>query len=195
MYAGHHGNEYPPFKLCLVQAAMIHGAPPMVATAGLGVVLQYRWTIGLSKVPGWLLVVFIVTPPYLVFIAFAVTTAVAGLRHRDTVKSETRLYCSIAIGAGPFEDLGVPIFCTILLVAIVALEVAMIIQYWYSWLRIKHAFPLAIRKPSLSPWLRVGRIVLSALGVGVHVVLLSNAPRRATKLFNYELPQSLWSRR
>ncbi|GJE85818.1 hypothetical protein PsYK624_018970 [Phanerochaete sordida] len=173
MYTGKHGDEYPPFGLCLAQAAMVHGAPPMAAVAGLGVVLQaystfqlpwqHRQTVRLSKVPRWLLLLLTVAPPYLVFAGFAAATAVAGLRRREVVKAETRLYCSLERGTGQLEDFSGPIFCTVLLAIIVALEVAMIIQYWHGWLRVKQVFPLANRKPSLSPWLRVSLFTLYSL--------------------------------
>lgn len=173
MYTGYHGEEHPPFKLCLTQAAMIHGAPPMAAVAGIGIVLQaystfqfpwqHRRTAWLSKMPRCILLLFIMTPPYFTFGSFAIAAAVAGLQRPEVVKPQTRLYCSLEQGTGALEDFVGPVFCTILVAIIVMLEVAMILQYWYGWFRVKHVFPLASRKPSLSPWLRVSFFTLYSI--------------------------------
>jgi hypothetical protein len=42
IYAGSERRKHPPFALCVTQAAMIHGAPPMSITAGLLLVIHVR---------------------------------------------------------------------------------------------------------------------------------------------------------
>ncbi|KAI0803333.1 hypothetical protein BC629DRAFT_120101 [Irpex lacteus] len=89
-YGGYHDHRKPPFELCFVQAAMIHGSPPMAAVAGFGVVVQAytayqlpwqnwnpKWV---SRLPGWLVTVAIVLPPYLAFMAFATASAIVSLQ-------------------------------------------------------------------------------------------------------------------
>ncbi|KIP05344.1 hypothetical protein PHLGIDRAFT_155474 [Phlebiopsis gigantea 11061_1 CR5-6] len=154
----------PSFTLCLAQSAMIHGAPPMAVVAGLGVVLQVystfqlpwqcRCLAPLSRLPRWILVLLIVTPPYLVFAVFATSAAFTGLKDPPSLSFENRLYCSIKPKASPFNQFAVPVFCTVILGTIIAVETTMIVQYCRRWLHVKHAFPLVNRRPSLSPLLR-----------------------------------------
>jgi len=176
-YGGYHEGETPPFTLCLTQAAMIHGAPPMAAVAGFGVVVQAYTIFQLPwqnwhpdwvfRIPGWLLTTLIILPPYLVFIAFSVSSAILGLRHPEDLSSteHLRIHCTFKKQLGPFEQFAVPGFCAGVLVMIITLEVMAIVKYCRGWRKIKLVFPLASRRPSLSPWFRISLFSLYSLVV------------------------------
>ncbi|KAJ3555319.1 hypothetical protein NM688_g2642 [Phlebia brevispora] len=154
IYGGHHRTLNPPFKLCLVQASMIHGASPMAAVAGLEVVFQAWSTFTLPwqsrlypsfvfKIPKWLLIILIVSPPYIVFLTFSIATALIGLQEPEKVFTSDSLHCTLHSKSNSFQRFAVPLFCALLVTTIVLMEVLMIVQYLRGWhvseLRESHA--------------------------------------------------------
>ncbi|KAI0375183.1 hypothetical protein BV20DRAFT_253376 [Pilatotrama ljubarskyi] len=168
LYGGRNLQEHPPYALCLIQAAMNYGAPPMAVVAGLGVVLQVWSTFvepwkdaRFASIPRWVKLSAIVAPPYLVFVAFCFAGGYYGLKHPQSVAVKNGLYCGLL--HGHFEMFAVPIFCGIFLLLIIGFEVATIIRYYRGRHLIKKVFPLVdAKKPSLSPWCRAALFLVYA---------------------------------
>ncbi|KAI0706114.1 hypothetical protein BC835DRAFT_1409746 [Cytidiella melzeri] len=199
-YGGYHNSVEPPSELCFAQAAMIHGSPPMAAIAGFGVVMQAytayqlpwqnwhpKW---ISRLPGWLITTAIVLPPYLVFIAFASTSAVLGLHHAADIspKEHLRIYCTFKQSLGPLQ-FAVPGFCASVLAGTVTLEAVAIVKYCRGWLTIKRVFPLVMCRPSLSPLFRVSLFSLYSLAVlGACISYLTHNLNYAVDMIQAALP-------
>ncbi|KAI0328134.1 hypothetical protein GY45DRAFT_1372588 [Cubamyces sp. BRFM 1775] len=169
LYGGPDLQENPPHALCLAQAAMNYGAPPMAVVAGLGVVLQVWSTFvepwkeaRLAHIPRWVKLFAILAPPYLVFIAFSLSAAYYGLANPHWVTVKNGLYCGLL--HGKFEMLAVPIFCGIFIIIIVGFEIATFVRYLHGRRLIKEVCPLVeLKKRSLSPWCRAGLFLVYAL--------------------------------
>ncbi|KAI0756825.1 hypothetical protein C8Q80DRAFT_1091399 [Daedaleopsis nitida] len=177
IYGGGNLLDDPPYELCLAQAAMNYAAPPMAVIAGLEVVIQIWSTFWepwkeaqLARIPGWLKMVAIISPPYLTFIAFAISGAYVGHQNPHWVQVKTGLYCGLMYGR--FQMFAVPIFCSIFLVLIIMLEVATALRYYRGRQIIKKEFPLAdAKKPSLSPLCRAALfLVYASLTLGVCIM-------------------------
>ncbi|KAI0347788.1 hypothetical protein BDW22DRAFT_1424054 [Trametopsis cervina] len=174
---GYHNTHSPPFELCLTQAAMIHGAPPMAVVAGLGVVAQAYTAYQLpwqnwhppwiSFWPDWLITTMIVLPPYIAFLVFALISAMLGHSRPEDVSSNEHLaiYCTFKNRLGPYEQYAVPGFCAGVMVLIITLLALAISKYCRGWRTINHAFPLADRRPTLSPLFRVSLFSLYSVVV------------------------------
>ncbi|KAI8990446.1 hypothetical protein BD414DRAFT_535755 [Trametes punicea] len=168
LYGGRQLQESPPHALCLAQAAMNYGAPPMAVVAGLAVVLQIWSTFvepwkgaRLADIPQWVKMLAIILPPYLVFVGFSVAAGYYGLKNTQWVTVKNGLYCGLIHGG--FEMLAVPIFCGSFIVIIIGFEVATFIRYMQGRYLIKNVCPLLEpKKPSLSPWCRAGLFLVYA---------------------------------
>jgi len=119
IYDGSSVRGTPPFALCLTQAAMIHGAPPMAVIAALALVFQVWHTFRspwhpstfpfVERLPNYVRVAAVVLPPYLVFLGFAIWTVYLGLKYPEIViPSPSGLYCTVAVHS---VGIAVPIFC------------------------------------------------------------------------------------
>ncbi|KAL4263414.1 hypothetical protein AB1N83_005869 [Pleurotus pulmonarius] len=147
---------------CKVQAIMIHGAPPMAAVAGLFVVIQVFTALYFPSPPSplkprwpatlWLLFTLIL--PYVAFSMFALPTAILIEQYPDSLISLNALYCTT--DKEPFRGFGVPMFCTVILVLVIGLEIAIGVRYCLIRSRISRVFPLANRQTSASMCARVG---------------------------------------
>ncbi|KAI0673318.1 hypothetical protein C8Q78DRAFT_616070 [Trametes maxima] len=168
LYGGRDLQEHPPYALCLTQAAMNYGAPPMAVVAGLAVVLQIWSTFTepsketrLANIPRWLKLVAIIVPPYLVFVAFSLSAGYYGLKNPHWVRVKNGLYCGLM--HGKFEMLAVPIFCGVFVALIIGFEVATAVRYFQGRRLIQKVFPLVPpKRPSLSPWCRAGLFLVYA---------------------------------
>ncbi|KAL7285451.1 hypothetical protein PYCCODRAFT_1467115 [Trametes coccinea BRFM310] len=168
LYGGRDLQEHPPYELCLAQAAMNYAAPPMAVVAGLGVVLQI-WTTfrepwkeeRLANIPRWLQLLAIISPPYLVFIAFAFAGGYYGIKNPHWVTVKNGLYCGLM--HGKFEMLAVPIFCGVFILCIIGVELATFVRWLKGRHFIKKVCPLVEpKKPSLSPWCRAALFLVYA---------------------------------
>ncbi|KAH9858011.1 hypothetical protein C2E23DRAFT_880684 [Lenzites betulinus] len=194
LYGGTALQKDPPHALCLTQAAMNYGAPPMAVVAGLAVVLQIWSTFvepwkeaRLVNIPRWVKLFAIIAPPYLVFIGFSLTAGYYGYKNPQWVQVKNGLYCGLRYGR--FEMLAVPIFCGVLVLSIIGFEVATIIRYFRGRRLIKKVFPLVEPKqPSLSPWCRAAFfLVYAALALGVCIMDL----RQDASVFGYMIQAAL----
>ncbi|KAK0481695.1 hypothetical protein IW261DRAFT_1093890 [Armillaria novae-zelandiae] len=145
-------------NICLVQSAMIYGAPPMSAVAGLLVVFQIWQTFrepSFSTTPTkWPISVKIfLVLPYLVFLIFAFTAGILGMLHPEHIYNLNGLYCSLH--SANFSRLVVPIFCVAVMSMMVILEVILVVRYYRMWAHTSRVFPLASRRTSPSLMLRV----------------------------------------
>ncbi|THH10550.1 hypothetical protein EW145_g1255 [Phellinidium pouzarii] len=124
-----------PTKLCLAQASLIHGAPPMAVIAGFEMVLQlwfeqrgiHKTDLPIFKnIPGRWLDVLILSQPYVAFIGFSGLTMGQGLHDKSMILSLNKVYCTT-------QDyrfsLIVPIFCGIIMAGIIFIE-GMICYKW-----------------------------------------------------------------
>ncbi|KAI0830493.1 hypothetical protein BC628DRAFT_872170 [Trametes gibbosa] len=194
LYGGTRLQEDPPYALCLTQAAMNYGAPPMAVVAGLAVVLQIWSTFvepwkeaRLVNIPRWVKLFAIIAPPYLIFIGFSLTAGYYGYQNPDWVQVKNGLYCGLRHGS--FEMLAVPIFCGALVLCIIGFEVATIIRYFRGRRLIKRVFPLVEPKqPSLSPWCRAAFfLVYAALTLGVCIMDM----KQDASVFGYMIQAAL----
>ncbi|KAI0639591.1 hypothetical protein C8Q77DRAFT_74265 [Trametes polyzona] len=214
LYGGRELQEDPSYALCLTQAAMNYGAPPMAVVAGFAVVIQVIplcicrigrslktnlctqiWSTfvepwkeaRLANIPRWFKLLAIIVPPYLVFAAFTITAGYYGLRNPHWVRVKNGLYCGLM--GGEFEMLAVPIFCGAFVALIIGFEVATIIRYFRGRCLIKKVFPLVgPKQPSLSPWCRAAFfLVYAAMTLGVCIMDL----KQNTTAFGYMIQAAL----
>ncbi|EJC98688.1 uncharacterized protein FOMMEDRAFT_161520 [Fomitiporia mediterranea MF3/22] len=197
LYSGQAGtNQDGPSSLCLAQAALIHGAPPMCAVAGLEMVLQlwfvqrcihrssfpYIW-----KLPSPLLNFLIILPPYVAFMGFSLLALGHGIHEEDLILSVNHVYCSTQ---NYRFSLIVPIFCAIVMAAIIVVEAII----WYNWYKTRKevddllaknqtdeligiAGEYQHRRLSISISIRVGLFSLYSIAtLSACIVFVSNMP-------------------
>ncbi|KAG7452325.1 uncharacterized protein BT62DRAFT_298067 [Guyanagaster necrorhizus] len=166
-----------PSKVCLVQSAMVQGAPSMSAVAGLLVVFQIWQTFqepspsNTAKRPDSVKIFLVL--PYLVFLIFALVAGTLGKLHPERIYASNGLYCTLHnVG---FNRYVVPTFCVIVMAVLVVLEVILVVRYCRMWAHISRVFPLASRRASPSLLLRVLLFnVYSIVVFSVAVFFLSN---------------------
>ncbi|PBL00560.1 hypothetical protein ARMGADRAFT_384848 [Armillaria gallica] len=161
LYSGQVGattTSSSPSNVCLVQSAMIYGAPPMSAVAGLLVVCQIWQTFqepsfntNPTKWPNSVKIFLVL--PYLVFFVFALTAGILGALHPERIYNHNGLYCSLH--SANFSNYIVPIFCVTVMSMMVILEVILVVRYYRMWAHTSRVFPLASRRTSPSLLLRV----------------------------------------
>ncbi|KAH7908006.1 hypothetical protein BJ138DRAFT_1182048 [Hygrophoropsis aurantiaca] len=148
-------SDNPHWQICLAQASMTHGAPPMAAVGGLSVVIHTWATIQqfdrcvLDRIPRPWSAIMIIVPPYLTFLAFSIGAGVLGFRNPQLLTAANGLYCTINHKI-IYE--AVPSFCTAVMSIVLCFEVAIGLHYVRRQRRLKHAFPLAqisVSKPSI----------------------------------------------
>ncbi|KAI0082080.1 hypothetical protein K474DRAFT_1655414 [Panus rudis PR-1116 ss-1] len=159
-YGGWQKHRDPPFALCLIQAGLIHAAPPMCLVAVLAVVLQVYYLFqppwsSLSffsryDVPHWARLAVVLLPPYIVYVVIAVVTIVVGLHNPDTIVPTLGLYCTINITA----FFAIPAFCAIFMIIVFIINIGSLVQYYRNWQRMK-ALSSASERRSLNVWIRV----------------------------------------
>ncbi|TFK30901.1 hypothetical protein FA15DRAFT_751890 [Coprinopsis marcescibilis] len=170
----------PPGSLCFAQSAIMHGTLPMCATSTLVLVVQ-AWSmfhqpeLGCKKwspSPGLIAKLLV---PYIVFLVFAIITAVLQSRNPQYVSSANGIYCTYY--KDPFRRLGTGIFSITLLALIIMFEIAVGIRYFCMWRQISNVFPLAVR--STSPALIVRLVIFnlySLFSLGAGIVFLYGKP-------------------
>ncbi|KAH8099343.1 hypothetical protein BXZ70DRAFT_1009156 [Cristinia sonorae] len=159
IYTGHLGGTKPPFALCLTQAAMTQGSPPMTGVAVLIMVIQmwlsfspdsFKWFSNrISRLPNWIRNSPVFLPPYLVYISICAATASYGLKHPETVRAPSGLYCTIE---APTFDRALP-FAGVAFIGLI-----LIVDICKMWRYIAHGRllgRLSKERSSLSLWARV----------------------------------------
>ncbi|PAV22785.1 hypothetical protein PNOK_0274200 [Pyrrhoderma noxium] len=184
-----------PSNLCLAQAALIHGAPPMCAVAGLEMVIQlwlvqkhfhqsdFRYT---RNLPTWWFNTLVVIPPYVNFLGFTLLTLWHGAHNSNVVLSLNRAYCS---SQSRDFSLIVPIFCAIVMAGIITVECAIFYNWYKTRMEVNELFTryqpddfsrviskdYFNRKLSLSIILRVSLFTVYAVaGLSACLVFVSN---------------------
>ncbi|CDO72959.1 hypothetical protein BN946_scf185007.g13 [Trametes cinnabarina] len=103
----------------------------------------------------------VISPPYLVFVTFALAGGYYGIQNPHWVAVKNGLYCGLM--HGQFEMLAVPIFCGVFIVFIIGFEVATFVRYVKGRHLIKKVCPLAQpKKPSFSPLCRAALFLVYA---------------------------------
>ncbi|KAJ8516114.1 hypothetical protein ONZ45_g6533 [Pleurotus djamor] len=185
LYKGIRFNDNIQSMTCRVQAILIKGAPPMASVAGLLVVIQVFTAIYFPSPPSplrprwpataWL--IFSLFLPYIIFGIFALPTAVMIQELPDSLTPANGLYCTTKME--PFRRFSVPVFCTLIVVLIIVLEIAIGIRYYMARSRILRIFPLANRQTSPSMCARVGIFNLysvATLSAGIFFISNSQSP-------------------
>jgi hypothetical protein len=103
LYAGQATGPEPSKLLCLVQASLLYGVPPMASMGAFLLVFQMfsairsSFTRGEKNIPDPPLRLFaMLAAPYVLFIAFAIATASVGSANPDSVSRNRRyFYCSV----------------------------------------------------------------------------------------------------
>jgi hypothetical protein len=130
LYAGKATGPEPPKLLCLVQASLLYGVPPMAAMGAFLLVFQMFSVIRSSFQRGEkkdmlespLRLCAMLAAPYILFFAFAVATAFVGAASPDKVSRNRRyFYCSVR--SGHLTD-------TLSLVSAIVLVATLILEAW-----------------------------------------------------------------
>lgn len=188
-------NTTTPSNLCLAQAALIHGAPPMCSIAGLLMVVQlwlvqinvhrtdYRHTRSISD---RCLNVIMILPPYFFFLAFTMLTLWYGMREEDLILSLNGAYCS---SQSRDFSLIVPIFCAVVMACVIFVEGAIFYNWYKTRIEVDDIYakyqpddlaPIITKKYlqrrlSISLILRVSLFTIYAIaGLSACVVFVSN---------------------
>jgi hypothetical protein len=148
------------FGICLAQAALIHGSPPMAVVSCFILVLHVWSTfhdpeslLG-SRPRKWIRTALIIAPPYLVYAIFTMTYGIVGSTQPKAISTDHGSYCTITID--PLHRFVVPGFCLLFMVLIIGFESAVIYNYLHRYLKLKKAFPLLEHKqPSRALMFRV----------------------------------------
>jgi len=150
IYAGKHHQLDPNQGLCAAQASMIMAILPTMFVAALMVVLQTWATfqdpgsaIFIASEKRWMTFIFLASP-YVTFLGYLLGSIVVVASDPDPVWAVNGLYCFFKptltwFFLGPFS-------CLVLLVVTSAVEVAVMVQWYQRWYRMKKAFPLADKK-------------------------------------------------
>uniref|UniRef100_A0A0W0FAV9 Putative conserved protein PMP2 n=1 Tax=Moniliophthora roreri TaxID=221103 RepID=A0A0W0FAV9_MONRR len=153
----------PPQMLCRVQSAMVHGAPPMVATAGLLAMLQvrtkpytkmktsclrlstpfqmwhtywdhirypYRLPDAMKERSKTIYLLPLLGLPYIVFLIFAISSAVYANGRLHALTAPTGLYCTM--NADVFSRYSIPLYCMVIAILLGGFEVVIVLQWWWA---------------------------------------------------------------
>ncbi|KAH7107201.1 hypothetical protein BKA62DRAFT_686265 [Auriculariales sp. MPI-PUGE-AT-0066] len=136
LYGNGHLERQPDPSLCLYNAALVAGIPPMVACSFFAVVaevyLMMRSVTAQKEYARrtWLTVTLIAAP-YAAFIAFALITGVVGFNHPENVDRDAEMvFCSVSK-----HNLAYYIWIptTVVVTATLGLGVALVILLWRNW--------------------------------------------------------------
>ncbi|KAH8110665.1 hypothetical protein DFH11DRAFT_1513998 [Phellopilus nigrolimitatus] len=198
LYSGQaNQNLEAPTKLCLAQASLIHGAPPMAAVAGLEMVVQlwcvqkriYRTDVPyIRNLPERLTNSLILVLPYIVFVVFSLLTLGHGLSDENAILSLNHIYCTTQ---NYRFSLIVPTFCAIVMSCIIFIEISICYNWYKTRKEVNALFELyepndvaAIREQyqrsrhiSVSISIRVGLFTMYCVAtLSACLVFVSNTP-------------------
>ncbi|KAA1467986.1 hypothetical protein DENSPDRAFT_833164 [Dentipellis sp. KUC8613] len=145
--------------LCLAQASMIVGAFPMASMAALVLVFEIWATCQgadsamLNFITKTSTTVILILIPYVALAGFTIVSALVAAKIPDSAKFANGFYCSIQLY--PIRRLIVPIVNLVIVTVIVVFEVAIVVQWYRRWHRLKESFPLAERRPDAMLCFRV----------------------------------------
>ncbi|KAF9270601.1 hypothetical protein L218DRAFT_993185 [Marasmius fiardii PR-910] len=167
------GRGPPPLTICRIQAALVSGVSPLVATAGLAAILQ-MWSNFHVLAPQYRCplhggkrlnprVVSLLVCPYLVFLGFSVTSAFYAAHNPEHVKAPTRLYCTILTDA--LSRWSVPMYCIIVTALVIIVEAIVILQFWWARHEVDKATPLMKRENEVRTLIRLMLFNLGAMAL------------------------------
>ncbi|KAG7099597.1 hypothetical protein E1B28_001427 [Marasmius oreades] len=99
--------------------------------------------------------------PYLVFSGFSITSAFYAVHNLELVKAPTGLYCTF--DADAFSRYSVPLYCVVVTVLVIAVEVIMIFQFWGIRNAVDKAMPLMKRENEIGCLIRLMLFNLGAM--------------------------------
>jgi len=131
MYAGKHVGPEPPKMLCISQAALLDGVPPMTSVAVLALMYQTNLNIRKPKAkPHKMRTYALLIAPYVTFFCFALSAALLAVQHpRGVTRARRFFYCSFK---SPISD-AFAIFVAIMLLATTGYEIAIGVFLSRNW--------------------------------------------------------------
>jgi hypothetical protein len=103
LYAGKTTGPEPPKMICLIQASLLYGVPPMASMGACLLVFQMFTVIrsslnrpGNAPVDSPLRLIVMVSAPYVLFLIFVLATAFVGASNPESISRDRRFfYCSV----------------------------------------------------------------------------------------------------
>lgn len=185
IYGGYNKNVHPPQSLCLIQSALLYGAPTMAVVATLVLVMEI-WSAFypacepafFASLPHGMRLFITLSLPYLILLIFTLAAAYVAASNPEKVDAANGLTCSIHVDH--FERFTTSIFCTVVLLTVTAFEVAIAVKCYRGWREIKDVCPdAAVRKPSLSPCFRATVfLVYSWIAFGACIIVMTSPENR-----------------
>ncbi|ETW87020.1 hypothetical protein HETIRDRAFT_166543 [Heterobasidion irregulare TC 32-1] len=177
IYGGQYRLGHPNKALCIAQASMIMGTLPMMCVAALVLVFQLWVTFQepgskiFNTCSNIYIKIALLVAPYTALLGYAVAGIIIGVSRPEVVKPSNGLYCFHKLNS--IRRYAEPIPCLILLAATAGFEVAILVQWYRRWYKVKRNFPLATRKLGAMVCLRAGLFTLYswvALGSSISFV-------------------------
>ncbi|KAI0337239.1 hypothetical protein BDW22DRAFT_1433464 [Trametopsis cervina] len=148
LYSGHQFSEEPPaFALCLTQAALVYGAPVLVASSTVSLVVQIWFSLRMvvtwqqpehrARAPSYW-TVLLVAMPYIVWFPVTMAALSLGLADHDSVvRSDSADYCSIATGVPGHITAGLVAFFVVIAIVFEALIANFLRRYWGAYNKLR----------------------------------------------------------
>ncbi|THV07539.1 hypothetical protein K435DRAFT_260649 [Dendrothele bispora CBS 962.96] len=115
----------------------------------------------------------LISLPYLVFIAFGISSYIIGMRYLHYTGKANQLYCSLHIDE--FSRYSIPAYCVAIITVVIIFEIAIIVKYIQTRRKASSAFPLDDRAFPVSLTIRVMIFSIASLSVlCITVFYLSN---------------------
>jgi len=148
LYTGQIANRLPNFSLCLIQTAMIYGAPAMggmsVFMFTLHLYLVLRQSVG--KMPqSWpkMRLFLMISAPYLAYLLLFIVAIFTGYSRPDKVH-RSRFYCTMNIGAVNMLASGLSAAAVLASVIVSILTVITVHHHWKTFRRGKNGISMSI---------------------------------------------------
>jgi hypothetical protein len=146
LYAGKTTGPEPPKMLCLIQASILRGVPPMAAMATLLLVFQMFSVIRSSSkrenapVDGPLRLLAMIAAPYILFLSFSIATAFVGANEPNNISRDRRFfYCSVH---SHVITITLSLVSAIILLATFAFEIWIVVVLYKTHISLKRQSPL-----------------------------------------------------
>ncbi|EPQ54428.1 hypothetical protein GLOTRDRAFT_111257 [Gloeophyllum trabeum ATCC 11539] len=138
LYVGHERGKEPEKNLCIAQASMLNGTPPMWSVAVLAFVYQVRNSLpGVSKpLSRWKLCALFVAP-YVTLAIWSTACAILAMQHPDHV-SRSRRYFYCSLWNDPFTNM-MSLFTAIACLSAIALQVHIGVILSRNWRALRKA--------------------------------------------------------
>lgn len=162
LYTGKHVGPEPPKMLCVTQAALLDGQPPMASVAVFALMYQAYVSIRWPKEKATKMRTYaLLIAPYVTFFCYAMTAALLAVDHPENVTRARRFfYCSFK--SKVFSNI-YAVFTAVMLLATTGYEVAIGIFLFKNWRVLRQTGSLDIQS--------VGRVVVFGAYVFLALVL------------------------